>query len=82
MSALPWMSKAIRKEPEKAMALTEVALSTKTIGKMENSERFPLLNEAVSKQSSLKHFARLDATCFFRSNLENENYWNEADDRR
>lgn len=82
MSALPWMSKAIRKEPEKAMALTEVALSTKTIGKMENSERFPLLNEAVSKQSSLKDFARLDATCFFRSNLENENYWNEADDRK
>ncbi|MFO7291260.1 MAG: type III-B CRISPR-associated protein Cas10/Cmr2 [Bacillota bacterium] len=81
MSALPWINRAIREEPKKALALVEAAQSTRTIKKVGNGERFPLLKEAVSGQDSLKDFACLDASCFFRSNLENENFWNEADDQ-
>lgn len=75
LAALPWMTKAVRAQPELAESFAECARNAgiREIGK---TRSFPVLNqlESETKRSSL---LQLEGTCFYKSNLENDRYWEE-----
>ena len=74
LAALPWVLRAMEEQPDQAKVFITEAISC-DIPFTENGTHFGSVQRMIREKPALEEMTRLDGPGFFKSNLENSNYW-------